>query len=162
MAGSIMVLALVGAPVGGYIVDRWKHSRKNARMFFPAVSVFISSVLLFIAFILLEGKAQIYVLYAFGIWVMTFVAGAAAVTQDVIHPGLRATSYSIAVTVQNILGSFTAPLALALLYKYYNIKVAMSILPFVLVIGAVLFFLGSRYYVRDMEKVAQVKLEANE
>jgi MFS family permease len=162
MAGSIMVLALVGAPIGGYLVDRWKKNQKNARMLFPAISTFISSVLLFIAFILLKGKMQIVVLYIFGVWVMTFIAGAAAVTQDVIHPGLRATSYAIAVTVQNILGSFTAPLVLAFLYKHYDIKVAMSVLPFVLVIGALLFFIGSRYYVSDMEKVAKIKLEAAE
>ncbi|MCK7534899.1 MAG: hypothetical protein MZV63_29845 [Marinilabiliales bacterium] len=43
---------------------------------------------------------------------MLFISGAAAVTQDVIHPGLRATSYAIAVLVQNLLGSFTAPIVL--------------------------------------------------
>jgi hypothetical protein len=36
----------------------------------------------------------------------------------------------------------------------------MTILPFVLVIGALLFYLGSRYYLEDIEKVAKIRLEA--
>jgi hypothetical protein len=36
----------------------------------------------------------------------------------------------------------------------------MSILPFSLLLGALLFLIGSRYYVSDMNKVASVKLEA--
>jgi len=91
---------------------------------------------------------------------MMFISGAASVTQDVIHPGLRATSYAIAVVVQNLLGSSMAPLVLGRIYDKSDIVTAMSITPFILVIGALLFYLGSKYYVRDMEKVTKVKLEA--
>ncbi len=91
---------------------------------------------------------------------MMFISGAAAVTQDVIHPGLRATSYAIAVVVQNLLGSSTAPLVLGKIYDLSTIQTALSILPFVLFLGAVLFFLGSKYYEKDMTKVAKVNLEA--
>jgi dipeptide/tripeptide permease len=91
---------------------------------------------------------------------MLFISGAAAVTQDVIHPGLRATSYAIAVLVQNLIGSFTAPIVLGRISDLTNIKTAMSILPFSLLIGALLFLIGSRYYKADMEKVTHIKLEA--
>jgi hypothetical protein len=110
----------------------------------------------------MRGTGQVIVLFVFGAWVMTFLAGAAAVTQDVIHPGMRATSYAIAVAVQNLLGSFTAPIVLGKISDLSNIRTALSILPFVLLIGTLLFFLGSKYYVRDMEKVAKIKLEAEE
>jgi dipeptide/tripeptide permease len=91
---------------------------------------------------------------------MLFISGAAAVTQDVIHPGLRASSYAIAVMVQNLLGSFTAPIVLGRISDLTNIKTAMSILPFSLLLGALLFLIGSRYYVSDMNKVTTVKLES--
>jgi dipeptide/tripeptide permease len=126
---------------------------------FPALSTFISALLLFIAFFLLKGNGQIAVLFLFGVIIMTFIAGAAAVTQDVIHPGLRATSYAIAVAVQNLLGSFTAPIILGKVSDLYDIKTAMAILPFVLLIGALLFYIGSRYYMQDMSKVPPVQLE---
>jgi Na+/melibiose symporter-like transporter len=43
-----------------------------------------------------------------------------------------------------------------------GIKTAMTILPFSLLIGAMLFFIGSRFYLVDMDKVANVKLEVEE
>lgn len=160
LAGAVMLLALIGAPLGGFLIDKWRERQPRARLLFPALSTFVSAMLLFIAFILLKGTGQIVVLFIFGIFIMTFIAGAAAVTQDVIHPGLRATSYAIAVAVQNLLGSFTAPIVLGKISDLTNIRTSMTILPFVLVIGAFLFYMGSRYYLGDMEKVAKIRLEA--
>ncbi|MRR23091.1 hypothetical protein EG830_08940 [bacterium] len=73
---------------------------------------------------------------------------------------MRATSYAIAVLVQNLLGSFTAPIALGRISDLTNIQTAVSILPFSLVLGGLLFLIGARYYVRDLKKVAPVTLEA--
>ena len=160
LAGAVMLLALIGAPLGGYITDKWREKQTNARLLFPTISTIISALLLFVALYVLKGTGQIIVLFIFGAWIMTFLAGAAAVTQDVIHPGMRATSYAIAVAVQNLLGSFTAPIVLGRISDLSNIKTAISILPFVLLIGTLLFYLGSKHYVRDMEKVAKIKLEA--
>lgn len=130
-------------------------------MIYPAISTFISAVLLFLALYVFHGTVQLVTLFIFGIFIMQFISGAAAVTQDVIHPGLRATSYAIAVLVQNLLGSFTAPIALGRISDLTNIKTAVSILPFSLVLGALLFLIGARYYVRDLKKVAPIQLEAN-
>jgi MFS family permease len=162
LAGAVMLLALIGAPLGGYITDKWREKQTNARLLFPTISTIISALLLFVALFLFKGTMQIIILFVFGAWVMTFLAGAAAVTQDVIHPGMRATSYAIAVAVQNLLGSFTAPIVLGKISDLSNIRTAISILPFVLLIGTILFFLGSKYYVADMGKVAKIKLEAAE
>jgi MFS family permease len=162
LAGAVMMLALIGAPMGGVIIDRWRKNEPRARMLFPAITTFISAVLLFIAFYFTKGTVQLAVLFLFGIFIMLFIAGAAAVTQDVIHPGLRATSYAIAVLVQNLIGSFTAPIVLGRISDLTNIKTAMSILPFFLLLGALLFWIGSRYYLSDMEKVAKIRLEVTE
>jgi MFS family permease len=159
IAGGVMMLALIGAPAGGLIIDKWRKTEPRARLLFPALSTFISAMILFIAFFLLKGTMQIILLFLFGGLIMTFIAGAAAVTQDVIHPGLRATSYALAVAVQNLLGSFTAPIVLGKISDLSNIRTAMTILPFALLLGSLLFYIGSRYYVGDMEKVAKVKLE---
>jgi MFS family permease len=157
----VMVLALVGAPLGGYIADAWRKRRPEARLLFPALSTLCTAVVLFIALNLSgNGLLQYILLLIMGVLIMCFIAGASAVTQDVIHPGLRATSYAIAVVVQNLLGSSTAPVVLGRIYDLSNIKTALSILPFVLLLGSLLFWLGSRYYVSDFMKVAKVELEA--
>jgi MFS family permease len=160
MASSVMVLALVGAPLGGILTDKWRKTRFNARLLLPAISSLVSAILLFAALFLFKGIIQYILFLAMGIAIMVFISGATAVTQDVIHPGLRATSYAIAVVVQNLLGASMAPIVVGQIYDHSNIKTALSILPFMLVIGAVLFYLGSRYYEKDMETVTKINLEA--
>ena len=160
MASTVMLLAIVGAPLGGYLTDRWRKTKVNARLMFPAITTLLSAIVLFIALALLKGTFQYVVLLVFGILVLAFISGAAAVTQDVIHPGLRATSYAIAVVVQNLLGASTAPVVMGKIYDLTNIQTALSVLPFVLLIGALLFWLGSKHYVKDLGKVAQIELEA--
>jgi MFS family permease len=156
----VMLLALVGAPLGGFLTDKWRKTRENARLLFPAITTLMSAIVLFIALALLKGTIQYAFLLVFGILILAFISGAAAVTQDVIHPGLRATSYAIAVVVQNLLGASTAPVVMGKIYDLTNIQTALSCLPFVLLIGAFLFWLGSKYYIRDLGNVTKINLEA--
>jgi len=160
MASTVMVLALVGAPLGGFITDRWRKTKANARLLFPALSTLLSAVVLFLALTMFKGTIQYIVFLVFGILVLAFISGAASVTQDVIHPGLRATSYAIAVVVQNLLGASTAPIVMGKIYDLTNIQTALSILPFILLVGAFLFWLGSKKYEKDLEKVVRIDLEA--
>jgi len=160
MASSVMVLALVGAPLGGFLTDLWRKSKDNARLLFPALSTLISAIVLFIALVMFKGTIQYVLFLIFGVLVLAFISGAASVTQDVIHPGLRASSYAIAVVVQNLLGASTAPVVMGKIYDLTNIQTALSVLPFVLLVGAFLFWLGSKHYVKDLGKVAQIELEA--
>jgi MFS family permease len=160
MASSIMVLAIVGAPLGGYLTDKWRKTRIDARLMFPVVTTVLSAISLFVALALVKGTMQYAVFLVFGVLVLAFISGAAAVTQDVIHPGLRATSYAIAVVVQNLLGASTAPVIMGRIYDLTNIQTALSVLPLVLLLGAFLFWLGSRSYAKDLEKVAKIELEA--
>jgi MFS family permease len=159
-ASLIMVLALVGAPIGGYLADAWRKKQQNARSLFPAISTFITAVILFIALKLEPGLLQYILLLIMGVSIMLFIAGAIAVTQDVIHPGMRAISYSICVIVQNLLGSAMAPMIIGRIYDKANIETALSILPFVLVVGSLLFLAGSTFYNKDLEKVTKIELEA--
>ncbi len=161
MASAVMVLALAGAPLGGFLTDRWRKTQSRARLLFPAISTAVTALLLFTALYIFRGIAQYATLLLFGISIMLFIAGAAAVTQDVIHPGLRATSYAIAVIVQNLLGASAAPVIMGKIYDLTDIQTAFSILPFILLIGSLLFYLGSRYYDEDMSKVTRINLEVD-
>jgi MFS family permease len=159
MASAVMVLALIGAPLGGYLTDKLRERKANARLLFPAASTLFSAILLFSALFIFKGTVQYIVILLMGVSIFLFISGAAAVTQDVIHPGLRAASYAFAVIIQNLLGSSTAPIVMGKIYDKTNIETALSILPFVLLIGAFLFWLGSKYYEKDLGKVPQIKLE---
>ena len=160
MASAVMVLAIVGAPLGGIITDRWRKKNLRARLLFPAITSLLSALFLFIALWWTHGAMQYVFFLLLGVTLTAFLPGAAAVTQDVIHAGMRAMSYAVAVVVQNLLGASTAPLVIGKLYDMYDIKTAIAMLPFMLLLGAFLFYMASRYYVRDLEKTVKIKMEA--
>ena len=93
---------------------------------------------------------------------MRQVPAAGAVTQDLVHPGLRATSYAIAVVIQNLLGASLGPIVIGAISDRTDIQTALSILPLFLVLASVLFLVGSLFYKKDIQKVEKVDLEAAE
>ncbi|MBU3916200.1 MFS transporter, partial [bacterium] len=94
-SGIVMLLAIIGAPLGGYLADKWHRKRENGRPLFAAVTSFLTAIVLFVCFSFLTGTVQFIVLVLNGIIIVGFVPSAIAVTQDVVHPGLRAISLSL-------------------------------------------------------------------
>lgn len=158
-ASLVMLLALVGAPLGGYLTDRWRRKRESARLLFPGIAALLTGVLCFLSFVVFEGTSQYICLLFMGVTVTSFIPGAAAATQDLIHPGLRATSYASAVVVQNLLGASMAPIVIGWISNKTDLPTALSILPVFLLVASALFLTGSFFYKKDMNKVAAVKLE---
>ncbi len=158
-AGAVMLLALVGAPLGGFLADRWFKTRVNARLVFSAITALISAVLLFLALMFFSGNMQYVILLVMGLSIVSFVPAAAAVTQDVVHPGLRAISYAFCVVIQNLLGSSTGPIVVGSLSDSYGIHTALMVLPAFMVVASVLFFAGSLFYERDLNKAEKITLE---
>jgi len=161
LASSVMGLAIIGAPLGGILADRWRKTNVKARLLFPTVSTFLASVFLFAA-LHLTGTIQYVMFMCMGVMITMFISAAAAVTQDVIHAGLRAVSYAIAVVIQNLLGASMAPIVIGKIYDRAGISTAFLVLPFILIIAALLFYLGSRHYERDLAKVPVIHLEPTE
>lgn len=159
MKGSlVMLLAIFGFPLGGFLVDQWRKRRMNARLLFPALSSLITAALFFTAFYFLEGTLQYAVILLGGVTASAFSPAAIAVTQDVVHPGLRATSYSFCVIVQNLLGSSLGPLFVGMISDGYGIRTALTVVPFFALLAALLFFVGSFFYENDFSKVEKVAL----
>ncbi len=158
MSSVVMLLAVVGAPLGGFLTDQWFKKRINARLLLPAISSAISALLLFIGFFMLHGSDQFGILLVVGVTIIMFAPGAVAVTQDVVHPGLRSTSLSICIVVQHLLGSALGPLAIGALSDQYGLDKAMLCLPAFLLLAGILFFAGSFFYRRDVESVEKVEI----
>lgn len=158
-AGAVLLLALVGAPAGGFLADRWFRKRINARLLLPAITSIMACVVLFSGLTFFEDGSQYAFILLVGMLVTMFIPAAAAVTQDVVHPGLRAMSYAICVIFQNLLGASLGPIFIGTLSDSYGIKTAMTTLPAFLLLAAVLFYIGSFFYEKDLGKVEKVELE---
>jgi fucose permease len=157
-----MLLAIIGLPVGGWLTDVWFKKDVSSRMLFPSLTIALNAVVIFAAFSLLDGKTQYMMLLLMGVLASMFAPAAIIVTQEVIHPGLRAISYSVCVVFQNLFGASMAPIVIGRLSDAYGIKVAMSILPVFLLVSALLFFAGSFSYKKDLDKVEKIALECED
>lgn len=158
-SSAIMILAIVGAPIGGIITDWWLKKRITARLIFPALSTIATAVVLYVGISMFTGKAQFITLIVMGILLVAFAPGIIAVTQDVVHPGLRAISYAVCAMTQNIFGASIGPVVIGKISDVAGIQVAMSILPLFLVFAAIMFFAASFFYARDLAKVEKVALQ---
>jgi len=157
--GSIMLLAIIGAPVGGYLADLWVKKKKNARLVFPSITLLITALLIFLAFSVLDGTPQYVALLLMGLVFTAAAPAAIVVTQEVIHPGLRAISYAMAIIVMNLLGGSLGPIVVGAISDAINIQTAMQVLPALLVVSAALFFTGSFFFNRDYNRVEKITLE---
>ena len=155
--GVVMMLAIVGAPLGGYLTDRWMKRRQNARLLFPAISSTTTAVILLAAFNCFAGPVQYALLMGAGISAVAFVPAAAAVTQDVVHPGLRAVSLSLCVIVQHILGSALGPPVIGALSDRFGLATAMAFLPLAALLAGILFFIGSFFHARDSQRAEEIQ-----
>jgi len=163
LASGIMLTAIVGSPLGGWIADTWMKKRIQARLLLPSVSALLTAALFLTGFSLPTGGMVQYGIFLLaGIASIAWASSAIAVTQDVVHPGLRAVSYALCVIVQNLLGSALGPVVTGAFSDAFGILTALKFASAMALISCVLFYLGSRYYTRDLEKVERVPLTAEE
>lgn len=163
LASGIMLTAIIGSPLGGWIADTWMKKRMNARLLLPSVSALLTAVLFLTGFNMPPGGMVQYGIFLLaGIASIAWASSAIAVTQDVVHPGLRAVSYALCVITQNLLGSALGPIVTGLFSDRYGILTALKIASAMALISFVLFYMASRYYARDLAKVERVALTPEE
>ncbi len=158
MAAGLALLVLVGAPLGGFLADKWRKTRLDARMVFSGITSLVSAILLALAFILPNTPAFAPLLVAFGILTVCYVAPSAAVTQDVVHPGLRALSYGLCVICQHLLGGAWSPMLIGRLSDEIGLDRALLVIPLFGLVASALLLVGSKGYVRDLHRVKRVEL----
>jgi MFS family permease len=159
LASGIMLTAIVGSPLGGWIADAWMKRKLQARLLVPAISALLTAALFLCGFHLDSGGLVQYGIFLLaGIASISWASSAIAVTQDVVHPGLRAVSYALCVVAQNLLGSALGPVVTGAFSDRYGILTALKIASSMAIFSCILFYLGSRFYRRDLEKVERVVL----
>jgi MFS family permease len=158
-ASSIMILAIIGAPLGGILADVWRRKHEPARPLFAGLSSILSAGVWLLAFGVFAGTSQYVVMLIAAVCTLLYLSGAAAVTQDVVHPGLWAISYAVCVIVQNLLGSSTGPIVVGAISDRYGLSTAMLLVPLASILAGVLFLFAAMAYRRDLKKVDKVVVE---
>lgn len=155
--GAIMLTAMIGAPLGGFLCDLWLRRRPDARPLFAAFSAATTGLVFAGAFLFLpHGSTEQYALLLLGgLFAAFYLPAAAAVTQDVVHPGLRAVAYSLCVVAMNLFGASLGPVFVGAVSDRTDIASAMSWLPIFCGISSAAFFAASRFYLKDVERASQ-------
>jgi len=160
-AASVMMMVVIGAPLGGYLCDYFvRKTGLKSRLYFGTIGLVFAAVLAFVAFWLTQGNVQYVFLMAMALVTITFAVAATMVTQEVIHPGLRAISAGLSIIVANILGGSLAPVVIGAISDAYDLPTAMKILPGFLAVAAALLFIASFFFTRDHNRVEKVELQA--
>ena len=158
-ASGIMLTSIIGSPLGGWIADTWMKKNIQARLLVPSISALLTAVLFLGGFHLSTGGMVQYGIFLLaGIASIAWASSAIAVTQDVVHPGLRAVSYALCVITQNLLGSALGPVVTGAFSDRYGILTALKIASAMALISCILFYIGSRFYKRDLDKVERIAL----
>jgi MFS family permease len=161
LTSGIMLTSIIGSPLGGWISDWWMTKRIQARLLVPCISALLTAALFFGGLHFFSGgMVQYGVLLLAGMASIAWASSAIAVTQDVVHPGLRAISYALCVITQNVLGSSLGPIVTGAFSDRFGILTALKIASCTALISFVLFYLGSRFYKGDLDKVEKVVLKA--
>jgi len=158
MTAMLAMLLLVGAPLGGFLADRWMKKRINARLVFSSITSLLSALMLAAAFLMPQSAFFKPLMMGFGVLSVAFLAPAAAVIQDVVHPGIRALAYGLCVVCQHVFGASWSPMFIGNISDHVGLEKALLVVPVFGLVAAVLFLIGARYYERDLGKVKHVVL----
>jgi len=155
--GIVVLVGGVGAVLWSMVADRMSVRFPRARLYVPAVAALSTAVLMCTAFGLLPpGKGQ-FALIVLGAAMMTGSIGpVAAVVVDVVHPGVRATAASVLSLTQNLFGLAAGPLLTGFLSDAYGLPFAMSVVPGLCVLAAVVFVLAARTYESDLKDAEKI------
>jgi len=164
IVGIIGLMAIIGAILGGVLADLWQKRNNRARMLLPAIVITLSSAFLIAAFAL-ELRGIGYVMgILYGILAVMSVPALGAVTQDVVTPGMKSSSWGMAVLTQYLFGGGWGPVIVGTISDWlgggvYGLKIALIIASCGGLFAGVFFWIASKHYPRDMEKACCTNLE---
>ena len=165
MTSLPVFLMIFAGAIGGWSVDKWMLTNIRARLYFPSISYGLSSIALMCAFGLLSGGAIVYqyILLLVGFFLLTAAGPACiAITQEVIHPGVRAMAYGVGLVFQHMLGSAPGPAITGSLSDKFGLPVAMTFASSIGLVAAVALLIGSFYYKKDRDSAEKVILRPEE
>lgn len=153
VSAIIAVTALVGAPLGGYIADRWTVTQANAKLYVCAISTLSAGVFLLGA-VSLHQIYMVYVCFAlFGMCTVAFLGPATAIIQEVVQPGMRTIAFGINVIAINVLGAFLMIMAVGYISDLYSIRIALLCIAVFAFVASLLFFVAKRVFISDKHSV---------
>lgn len=158
LSAGFLLIASIGMVVCGIISDRLGRN-KPARKFNLVIFFCLTScTLLLLAFNLPPGRNQL-IFIALG---MVFAAGTAgpagAMVANLTNPSIHGTAFATLTLANNLLGLAPGPIITGILADRFGLQAAFQMVPLVGLLSALVFFIGKKYYLNDLDNVARFNL----
>jgi len=160
-------LAVIGALLGGWFSDFWHKKNRKGRMLLPGWTALLSAVFLAVAILVLNLNWQVAAVLATAYGFIYYVGMPAlgAVSQEVIPPAHKGLSWGMTIFSMYMFGGAWSPWAVggisdALGGGAGGLTWALFVSCVGGIAAAFCFFMGSRTYVADADRVKDTTLVA--
>jgi MFS transporter, Spinster family, sphingosine-1-phosphate transporter len=150
LMGAVTVVAgLLGTVVGGIAAQRWSKRNPGALYLVPAwsaLAAFFPATVLFFGPMLFHTRAFTLPSLAFALFLVFLGSGPVnAATINAVQPGVRATALAGQILFIHLIGDAPAPTLIGAVSDRTNLSTGLGATLIALLVGAAIFFLGSRY-----------------
>lgn len=159
LAGGIGLMAIVGAPLGGWLSDVWRKKNPRGTIYLLAMSYLISSALF--VFVILTKFSLFGIILAalYGITASMAMPLVAVISQDIVPVAHKGLSMGIAIFAQYLFGGAWGPLLIGWISDLLGggaegLSVALMLSAVMGILGSTLFLIASRTYPADAAKVS--------
>jgi MFS family permease len=165
IVGGMVLMAIIGAPLGGYLADFWQKRNNKGRIYLASLSAVLSAILLIAVVLIKFNTIGIIIGMLYGIFNVMGNPALASVSQDVVPSAHKGLSFGIAVFCAYALGGAWGPFAVggisdALGGGANGLSIALIISSAGALLGGLFLLFAARHYGPDMEKVQRETLLA--
>jgi MFS family permease len=165
IVGGWGLMAIVGAPLGGWLADVWQKKTGKGRLYLPALASLVAAVVLIIMLLLRFGPIGIALGFVYGILSVIGSPALNAVSQDVVPSAHKGLSMGLAVFSAYVFGGAWSPSVVGAISDALGggadgLMTALLFTSIAGFIAALLLWLGARTYPADMERVKEETLMA--
>jgi MFS family permease len=158
ITGGIGLTAIIGAPLGGFLADFWQKKNPRGRMYIPVVAYVFGGVMLISAVLTNFSYLGIAFAALFGIASAMAMPAIAAISQDVVPVAHKGLSMGLAIFAQYMLGGAWGPYIVGAVSDWMGggadgLGTAVMLCGLFGVVAGILFFIASRTYPADLQKV---------
>jgi len=165
IVGGWALMAIIAAPLGGWLADLWQKKGGKGRLYLPALASILAAIVLIAMVILKFGPIGIALGFVYGFLSVIGSPALNAVSQDVVPSAHKGLSMGMAVFAAYMFGGAWGPSVVGAISDALGGGANGLLTAFLMTtiagfIAALLLWLAARTYPADMEKVKQETLLA--
>jgi MFS family permease len=165
IVGGWGLMAIIAAPLGGWLADLWQKKNGKGRLYLPALASLLAAVVLIVMVLVRFNPIGVGLGFVYGFLSVVYGPALNAVSQDVVPAAHKGLSMGMAVFAAYMFGGAWGPSVVGAISDRLGggadgLLTAFLITTIAGFIAAVLFWLAARTYPADMEKVKSETLMA--